>query len=75
MTHAAQFINDLWSAGEGAEFSSVNPAKNEVIWTANSASEQQVDKAVKSARNAFFAWSDLVQCNPKRHGRSLIRSC
>ena len=60
MTHAAQFINDLWSAGEGAEFSSVNPAKNEVIWTANSASEQQVDMAVKSARNTFFAWSDLT---------------
>ena len=59
MTHAAQFINDLWSAGEGAEFNSVNPAKNEVIWTANSASEKQVDTAVKSARNAFFAWSDL----------------
>jgi succinylglutamic semialdehyde dehydrogenase len=59
MTHAAQFINDLWSAGEGAEFNSVNPAKNEVIWTANSASEQQVDTAVKSARNAFFSWSDL----------------
>ena len=59
MTHAAQFINDLWSAGEGAAFNSVNPAKNEVIWTANSASEQQVDTAVKSARNAFFSWSDL----------------
>jgi len=59
MTHAAQFINDQWSAGEGAEFNSVNPAKNEVIWTANSASEQQVDTAVKSARNAFFSWSDL----------------
>jgi succinylglutamic semialdehyde dehydrogenase len=59
MTHTAQFINDQWSAGEGAEFNSVNPAKNEVIWTANSASEQQVDTAVKSARNAFFSWSDL----------------
>ncbi|PAJ72617.1 succinylglutamate-semialdehyde dehydrogenase [Pseudoalteromonas sp. NBT06-2] len=59
MTHAAQFINDQWSAGEGAEFNSVNPAKNEVIWTANSASEQQVDTAVKSARNAFFSWGDL----------------
>ncbi|SFC52913.1 succinylglutamate-semialdehyde dehydrogenase [Pseudoalteromonas denitrificans] len=59
MTHNAQFINNLWSAGEGAEFSSVNPAKNEIIWTANSASEQQVDTAVKSAREAFFSWSDL----------------
>jgi len=59
MTHTAQFINDQWSAGEGAEFNSVNPAKNEVIWTANSASEQQVDTAVKAARNAFFSWSDL----------------
>ncbi len=61
MTHAAQFINDQWSIGEGAEFNSVNPAKNEVIWTANSASEQQVDTAVKSARNAFFSFTNFAR--------------
>ncbi len=58
MTHLAQFINGQWAAGEGTEFSSVNPANNDVIWSALSASENQVDTAVKSAREAFYLWSD-----------------
>ena len=53
MTHAAQFINGQWLSGEGAEFSSQNPAKGEVIWTANAASPAQVDAAIKAAREAF----------------------
>ncbi|KZN49033.1 succinylglutamate-semialdehyde dehydrogenase [Pseudoalteromonas luteoviolacea] len=58
-THAAQFINGKWSAGEGAEFASVNPANNEQIWSANAATAEQVDSAVKSAREAYYLWSDL----------------
>ena len=58
-THAAQFINGEWVAGQGASFSSVNPANNDVIWSANSATPEQVDGAVKAAREAFYSWSDL----------------
>ena len=59
MTHATQFINGQWLTGEGAEFSSLNPAKGEVIWSATSATAEQVDAAVKSAREAYYSWTDL----------------
>ncbi|TMN94005.1 succinylglutamate-semialdehyde dehydrogenase [Pseudoalteromonas phenolica] len=59
-THAAQFINGEWLAGQGDAFSSLNPANNEVIWQANSATAEQVDTAVKSAREAFYSWSDMA---------------
>ena len=59
-TNAAQFINGEWLAGQGEVFSSVNPANNEVIWQANSATAEQVDIAVKSAREAFYSWSDMA---------------
>ncbi len=59
-THAAQFINGEWLAGQGETFSSLNPANNEVIWQANSATAEQVDTAVKSAREAFYSWSDMA---------------
>lgn len=59
-THAAQFINGEWLAGQGDAFSSLNPANNEVIWQANSATAEQVDTAVKSAREAFYSWGDMT---------------
>ena len=57
MTHPIQFINGQWLAGQGEEFTSLNPAKNEVIWQGNSATSEQVDVAVNSARKAFETWS------------------
>ncbi|WP_163833490.1 succinylglutamate-semialdehyde dehydrogenase [Spartinivicinus ruber] len=54
------FINGNWQAGEGDSFTSVDPAKNKVIWEGNCASEAQVDAAVIAARNAFLPWSDLT---------------
>lgn len=59
-THAAQFINGEWLAGQGEAFSSLNPANNEVIWQASSATAEQVDIAVKSAREAFYSWGDMT---------------
>ena len=58
MTHPAQFINGQWSQGQGDTFNSVNPANNEIIWQANSATSEQVDTAVNSARAAFYSWAD-----------------
>ncbi|MBB1479823.1 succinylglutamate-semialdehyde dehydrogenase [Pseudoalteromonas sp. SG41-2] len=58
MTHPAQFINGQWSQGLGDAFNSVNPANNEIIWQANSATSEQVDTAVNSARAAFYSWAD-----------------
>ncbi|MDQ7049277.1 MAG: succinylglutamate-semialdehyde dehydrogenase [Enterobacterales bacterium] len=59
MSKQVQFINGNWLVGEGKPFESINPAKNQVVWSGNSASESQVDRAVSAARAAFGAWSDL----------------
>ncbi|AWL13170.1 Succinylglutamate-semialdehyde dehydrogenase [Saliniradius amylolyticus] len=54
----AHFIDGTWHEGQGHDVKSVDPAKNEVIWQARSATPEQVDAAVKAARNAFLEWSD-----------------
>ena len=41
-------------AGLGHAFNSVNPANNDVIWQANTATAEQVDSAVNAARQAFI---------------------
>ncbi|WP_105258140.1 MULTISPECIES: succinylglutamate-semialdehyde dehydrogenase [unclassified Pseudoalteromonas] len=58
MSHPAQFINGQWLAGQGHAVSSVNPANNEQLWQASSATAEQVNDAVVAARNAFIPWSD-----------------
>ncbi|MCF6193317.1 MAG: succinylglutamate-semialdehyde dehydrogenase, partial [Kangiellaceae bacterium] len=57
MTNANQLINGRWLEGKGKQFESLNPAKNEVVWTGRSATKEQVYEAVKSARESFFDWS------------------
>ena len=59
MTNQVQFINGDWLSGEGASFSSINPAKNQQLWQGESASVAQVDTAVKSAREAFYQWAAM----------------
>lgn len=51
-------INGQWVEGEGHPVTSVDPAKNTVIWQAKSASYEQVHQAVVAARDAFDAWSN-----------------
>lgn len=51
------FINGEWLAGEGHDISSVDPAKNQVIWEGKSASPSQVDAAIAAARKALPAWA------------------
>lgn len=57
--HNVQFINGQWQAGLGHEVTSLNPARNEVIWQGNTASAEQVNEAVLSARSAFESWSNM----------------
>lgn len=54
------YINGEWLAGLGSEFTSVNPARNEVIWTGKAATAEQVDAAMESARTAFALWSQMT---------------
>ncbi|SFC15673.1 succinylglutamate-semialdehyde dehydrogenase [Pseudoalteromonas denitrificans] len=58
MSFNVQLINGQWLAGNGPEFSSLNPSNGEVIWQGAGASEEQVDNAIKAARTAFYTWSD-----------------
>ncbi len=57
--HNALFINGQWLAGEGHELTSKNPAKNEVIWAAKTATAEQVNQAVSAARAATTQWANL----------------
>ena len=51
------YINGQWVVGEGHDLSSIDPAKNTVIWNGKSATPTQIDLAVKAARNAAPQWS------------------
>lgn len=59
MEHAEQFINGQWVHGDGAQFNSLDPAKNVQIWQGNAATVQQVEQAVESARQAQYHWAGL----------------
>jgi len=59
MSHANQLINGQWIAGEGHDVTSLNPAKNEVVWQGKTASPEQVSTAVTSARTAFESWANI----------------
>ncbi|SAK47985.1 succinylglutamic semialdehyde dehydrogenase [Caballeronia hypogeia] len=53
------YINGDWQEGKGAAFASRNPGTDETVWQGKSASAQDVDRAVSSARRAFASWSAL----------------
>lgn len=59
MNNHTHFINGEWIAGLGHTMQSLDPAKKDVIWQANSANEVQVNSAVLAARHAFVSWSEL----------------
>ena len=54
------FVDGAWVAGTGPAFASRNPGTGTVVWEGNSASADDVDRAVRSARRAFGAWSALT---------------
>lgn len=51
------YIAGAWQDGKGDAFDSLNPVTQQVIWSGRSATAEQVDAAVKSARQAFPAWA------------------
>lgn len=55
----AHFIAGQWHAGEGQVFESIDPAKKQLVWSALSASANQVDLAIQAARKAFVPWSEF----------------
>ncbi|ASP37290.1 succinylglutamate-semialdehyde dehydrogenase [Bacterioplanes sanyensis] len=55
-----QFINGVWSSGQGHELQSINPATGASVWQGRSATKADVDEAVNAARQAFAGWSKLA---------------
>src|SRR5438552_2824232 len=56
---ASHFINGQWIQGAGVAFSSHEPVSDEVVWSGNAATADEVDRAVQSARAALPAWAAL----------------
>ena len=55
---ASLFINGKWLAGQGAAFTSLNPATRQSIWTGQAADAEQVASAVAAARFASAVWAN-----------------
>ncbi|WDE05745.1 succinylglutamate-semialdehyde dehydrogenase [Thalassomonas viridans] len=60
MSNPVQFINGEWQAGLGHAITSLNPARNQVIWQGETATAGQVDNAIATARTAFESWGNLA---------------
>ncbi|MDR5738670.1 MULTISPECIES: succinylglutamate-semialdehyde dehydrogenase [unclassified Caballeronia] len=54
------YIGGEWQDGNGAAFASRSPASDETVWQGKSASADDVDRAVSSARRAFASWSAMT---------------
>ncbi len=49
-----------WEAGEGREWESVDPFRQEAVWRGRWASDSQCDRAIEQARQAFKSWSQTT---------------
>ena len=50
------YIRGVWIQGHGDEFESAQPVTGEVVWSGTSASFEDIDAAVREARDAFVEW-------------------
>ncbi|WP_314155039.1 aldehyde dehydrogenase family protein, partial [Rouxiella badensis] len=57
MTHPALFIQGQWRSGQGTLLEKSNPVSGEKLWSAMSASSEDVESACLAAREAFPAWA------------------
>lgn len=51
------FIHGKWTTGHGEHLTVTNPATNETVWQAASATTDDVKAAFEAAENAFQAWA------------------
>lgn len=56
----SHFINGEWVQGQGAAFTSVNPADGSFIWQGTHATEADIQAACDAAHRALAGWSGLV---------------
>jgi succinylglutamic semialdehyde dehydrogenase len=55
----SHFIDGEWIEGAGEALAAENPTTGEVAWAGRSATADEMDGAVDSARRALASWSDL----------------
>lgn len=53
------YIGGVWRAGEGAVFTSHDPATGDKVWQGHAANDEDVAEAMAAANLAFPAWSRL----------------
>ncbi len=53
------YINGLWLHGHGKPLESVQPVTGETVWDGISATVEDVDAAIREARQAFPGWARL----------------
>ncbi|MCH9609093.1 MAG: N-succinylglutamate 5-semialdehyde dehydrogenase [Chlamydiales bacterium] len=53
------YIDGKWIEGKGDPFYSKDPMTNEISWEGKQATDQEVDRAVKGAKEAQVAWREL----------------
>ncbi|WP_175561678.1 succinylglutamate-semialdehyde dehydrogenase [Pseudomonas asturiensis] len=51
------YIAGAWQAGQGELITSLNPVTQQVLWSGQGATAEQVDQAVQAARQAFPDWA------------------
>ncbi len=50
------YIRGTWRSGQGSEFVSENPANGDLIWQGHHSSQEDIDDAIQSAKNASKKW-------------------
>lgn len=58
-TKSIHYINGIWMAGTGNQFSVINPADGQIIWQGNEATATEVQQACQAARTSFAAWARI----------------
>ena len=57
MSNFGLLINGNWQKGSGPVLESTNPYTQELVWSAETANSDDVDRAVSAARSAFTSWA------------------
>jgi succinylglutamic semialdehyde dehydrogenase len=71
--HGALLIGGQWCQGTGPELTSHSPSSGAAVWSGKAAAAADVDRAVRSARQAFAAWAELPLAERERIARAFAK--
>src|SRR3954467_6509100 len=58
MINKSHYIRGEWIPGAGEAFTSSDPASGQTIWEGRAATAEEIDRAVKAARESFPGWAE-----------------